>query len=284
MGWDIELPTIGFGTWPLKGKTCVQAVTAAAEMGYRLFDTATSYENFEAVGRALKPFNRENFYVISKVWHDDLTKKRLPKDLDETLRKLETDYLDAYLIHWPNHAVPIEETLEAMAKEQKEGRIRHLGVCNVTIHHMKRLVEVGIPITWVQNEMNPGFYDPEVLAFCHKHNIGVQAWGPLGQGRLHHDSLLTQISNKHGKSPSQISLRWILHHNVLPLPGSKMAAHIAENFDVLNFTLSQEEIDALNEQAQRGERQRLTSDWDFGFTDEFDFTYEKCWPKQTTQK
>jgi 2,5-diketo-D-gluconate reductase B len=275
----VEYPAIGFGTYPYKNEICQQAVKAAATLGYRIIDTATFYENFEPIAQALKTFDRHTFYLISKVWPDSQTPEKLKIDFERTLKQLQTSYLDAYLIHWPNSKIPIQETLHAMNALKIEGKLHQIGMSNVTVAHLRRALEVGVPISWVQVEMHPLFYDPELLDFCQAHSIVVQAWGPLGRGRLHDDALLTKIGAKYGKTASQVALRWIFQHGSLPLPGSKNRAHIEQNMDIWNFALSPEEMSEINARAKEGKRERVTADMGVGFTDEFDFTYEECWPQ-----
>lgn len=276
----VKYPAVGFGTYPLKDEICSYAVEQAIEAGYRIIDTATFYKNFIPIGKALKKFGRHNFYIISKVWPDAHTSGRLRQDLQMTLQQLETDYLDTYLLHWPNSKVSIEETLDTMNELRKKGLIRHIGLSNVTVNHLKRALELNIPISWVQVEMHPLFYDPELLKFCHENSITVQAWAPLARGRVSTDSFLATIGEKYGKTPSQIAIRWIIQHGCIPLPGSKSRNHIRQNMEVMDFVLTQEEMDAIDERAKAGERKRITEETGLGFTDEFDFSYEECWPKK----
>ena len=271
---------IGFGTYPFKGKVCEEAVTWAIEAGYTMFDTATFYDNFEPIAAALRGRKREDFYLISKVWHDKQAANDLRRDLEKTLEALQTDYLDAYLIHWPNSQVPIAETLSAMEKLRQEKKIRDIGVSNVTVNHLKKALAVGVPIKWVQIEMHPHFFDRDLLKFCHEKGIEVQAWRPLNKGRLRDDAMLMTIGKKYGKSASQVALRWIVQHDCIPLPGSKNRDHIRENIDIFDFALSKEEMQMLDARAEKGERYRMTKERGLGFTDEFDYSYEECWAKQ----
>lgn len=275
----VEYPAVGFGTYPLKDKTCFNAVLEAGELGYRLIDTATFYGNFIPVGQALKTMGRENFYVISKVWPTDQTPERLNKDIQNTLEELQTDYLDAYFLHWPNSKIPLESTLRAMEALRIQGIIRHIGLSNVTVNHLKKALRLNIPISWVQVEMHPQFFDEELLKFCHENRIGVQAWGPLGRGRLSEEPTLKKLGEKYGKTAAQISLKWIVQHKCIPLPGSKNTLHMQQNLDINDFTLSQEDMEALDQRARLGARERVTEASAVGFIDEFDFSYEECWPK-----
>lgn len=272
-----EYLAVGFGTYRLTGEDCVKAVNEAISHGFTIIDTATFYYNFDGIAKALEGKERSNFYIISKVWHDQQTPPALRKDLKNTLQELQTPYLDAYLLHWPNSQVPIEDSLLTLHEFQKEGRVRHVGLSNVTAHHLKRALEVGVPITWVQVEMNPFFYDPDLLELCQKQGIGILAWAPLSRARVYKDSFLQELSSKYGKTPSQIALRWIVQHGVIPIPGSSSPAHIQENRDLDDFFLSDEEMQEIDQRAKGGKRERATVE-NIGFNDEFDFTYEQCWP------
>ncbi len=274
----INYPAVGFGTYPLKGDACFKAILQAAELGYRIMDTATFYNNFIPIGNALKKFDRKDFYLISKVWPDKQTPTELQRDIESTLTQLQTNYLDAYLLHWPNSQIIIEDTLDKMESFRKNGLIRHIGLSNVNVNHLKRALEHHVPISWVQIEMNPIFYDTELLKFCQEKSIAIQAWAPLARGRLSKDHLLNKLGKIYHKTPMQIALKWIMQHHCVPLPGSQNENHMRQNLDICDFTLSQADMQAIDQQAASGERTRITPNLGLGFTDEFDFTYEQCWP------
>src|SRR3990167_5024658 len=275
----IKYPAVGFGTYRLKDEVCFTAVATAFELGYRIIDTATLYRNFDPIGKVMLKYGRGNFYLISKVWPNAHTSQLLHEDIQTTLEKLQTTYLDAYLLHWPNSKVPIEENLNTLEEFRAKKLIRHIGMSNVNTNHLKRALELKIPIIWVQVEMNPFFYDPELLVFCQKNGITLQAWGPLGRGRINENPILKKLAEKYRKTASQIALKWIMQHGCIPLPGSKNPKHIQENFDVMDFMLSGKEMEEINEKARLGKRERVTLEKGVGFTDEFDFSYEQCWPK-----
>lgn len=146
------------------------------------------------------------------------------------------------------------------------------------MNHLKRAQEVGIPITWVQIEMHPHFCDFELIDYCQKHSVAVQAWAPLGRGRIAQDPLLAKIGQKYGKTASQVAIKWIIQHGCIPLPGTKNVQHMRENFEVNDFTLTDEELSEINQIAKAGKRERFTKET-IGLDDEFDFSYEQCWPK-----
>ncbi len=274
----VNYPVVGFGTYPLTGKVCTEAVEQAAKAGYRIIDTATYYENFEGIAEALKGQDRCSFYIISKVWHDRQSPEDLREDLDLTLKQLQTNYLDAYLLHWPNSKTSIKKTLATMEELRKQKKIRHIGLSNVSVNHLRKALKVGVPITWVQVEMHPYFFDSDLLNFCREHSITVQAWRPLDLGRMSEDKMLIDMGIKHGKTACQIALKWIVQHGCIPLPGSKSQTHIRENLDIRDFSLSKEEMQQIDQRAIRGTRFRLGEEQGLGFTDEFDFSYENCWP------
>ena len=278
-----EYPAIGFGTYPYQDQTCLFATEQAAMAGYQIIDTATFYQNFDPIGKTLQKHGRQNFYVISKAWHDSHTREKLHADLARTLKQLGTHYLDAYLLHWPNSKVPIEETLQAMEELRQRQLIRHIGLSNVSVNHLKRALEVGVPITWVQVEMNPLFYDAALLDFCQKHSIGVLAWAPLNRGGLSTDPNLAALGKKYRKTASQIALRWIIQNQCIPLPGSQNEAHIRQNIAIMDFEISQKDMKEMNQKAAAGERVRIPLSYGLGFTDEFDFPYEACWPKNSVR-
>lgn len=275
----VSYPAVGFGTYGLQGNACYEAVRQAAQIGYRIIDTATAYENHAPIGKALESLGREGFYVISKVWPDSQTEEGLLQDIENTLTDLHTSYLDCYLLHWPNSRVPIEESLDTMNRLRLEGVIRHIGLSNVNTNHLKRALEVGVPISWIQIEMHPHFCDFALLDACKQLSITLQAWRPVMYGQAAQDPLLIDIGAAHKKTAIEVAIRWILDRGCLPLPKSGVVKHMQENFNVFDFHLSNAEMAAINRVARSGERRRLTKADDAGFEDEFDFTYEQCWPR-----
>lgn len=274
----LKINPIGFGTFPLVGEECTKAVISALKLGANVIDTATYYANFDAIARAIALFDRKKIYLISKVWPDSQKPDQLQRDIANTLNALQTDYLDNYLLHWPDSRIPIEPTLTTMEEFKKKGIVRYVGASNVTINHLKRIADLGFKIDSVQVEMNPIFYDPKLLSYCHRNNIRVQAWAPLARGRINNNTLLTKIGKKYHKNNAQIALRWIIQHNCIALPGSKNVEHQKQNLDIMDFSLTNDEMNQINVVAKKGERERVTADLNLGFLDEFDYSYEQCWP------
>jgi len=272
-------PPIGFGTDRLQDEICERAIRTAFDLGYRAFDTATMYNNFEAIGKALQTINRNDVFLVSKVWPDQQAGKKLLMDLESTLQKLQVDYLDAYLLHWPDSRLSLDEIIENLNLVVAQQKVRFIGLSNVNIHHIKKAIERGFPVSVVQNEMNPHFLDTELLDFCHQKNILVQCWSPLTRCSINQDKLLLSLAQKYNKTPSQIALRWIIQHQCMPIPRSKAPNHIADNIDVFDFQLSDSDFEIINQKAKNGPRLRITEEMGMGFIDEFDFAYEDCWPK-----
>lgn len=276
---NTQFSIVGFGTSRLQNERCSNALECAMQSGYRIIDTATYYENFEPIGEVLKKYDREKFYIISKVWPTHHTPELIRQDINRTLEQLQLNYIDAYLLHWPNSNVPLEKTLGTLEELRRAHLIRHIGLSNVTVNHLERVFELNVPITWVQVEMHIDFYDAELLKMCHEKSIMVQAWAPLGRGRLVDNALLAELGKKYQKTPAQIALKWIAQHGCIPLVRSENPKHIQENIDIMSFTISAEDMLMLDKKAAAGQRERLLAEEGLGFTDEFDYSYQDCWPK-----
>lgn len=270
---------IGFGTYPLKGSQCEKAVGSALKLGYRMIDTATFYENFLPIKAAISGYKRHEIAITSKVWPDSQTPELLEEDLKNTLKQLDTAYIDDYLLHWPNSRLPIKDVFVTLNYFKEQGLVKRIGLSNVTVNHVRRAFELNAKIDTVQIEMNPLFYDPNLLAYCHENKLILQAWWPLAHGSVMKNELLSRLSNKYKKTNAQISLRWIIQHSAIPLPGSSNEHHQKENLNVFDFSLSEEDMAEINHMASRGTRLRMRESDGFGFSDEFDYAYEDCWPR-----
>jgi len=256
------MPWFGLGVFKVEeGPELVQAVKTAIKHGYRSIDTAAIYGNEEGVGQGIREglkeagISREDLFVTSKVWNDDLGYDETIAAYEASLEKLGLDYLDLYLIHWPvegryNAAWKALETL------YEQGRVKAIGVSNFHIHHLEDLLkEAAVKPAINQVEYHPRLTQKELQTFCSSHGIQLQAWSPLMQGQLLSHPLLKDIADKHGKTPAQIILRWDLQNGVITIPKSTKAERIAQNADIFDFELTIEEmkqIDGLNENTRVG--------------------------------
>ncbi|MGE9289937.1 MAG: aldo/keto reductase, partial [Puniceicoccales bacterium] len=234
-----DTPALGFGTYELEEETCQHAVESALEIGYRHVDTARIYGNEESVGRAIRNshVDRDDLFLTSKVWREDLDPERLDQELKVSLRLLDVDYLDLYLIHWPNSAFPLEKTLEAMMKHRENGLVRHIGVSNFPPNLFRKAVSLA-PIFCNQVEYHPFLGQGENIEIARAHDAMITAYSPLAQGQVSGDPTLESIAVKHGKTAQQVALRWLLEQeSVAAIPRSSTSDHIASNFQVFDFQL-----------------------------------------------
>ncbi|MFC0471528.1 aldo/keto reductase [Halalkalibacter kiskunsagensis] len=247
----VKMPWLGLGVFQVKdGEEVVNSVKAALELGYRSVDTAAIYQNEEGVGKAISESNvpRDEIFVTSKVWNSNQGYDTTLTAFDESLEKLGLDYLDLYLIHWP---VPAQgkylDTWRAMEKLYNDGRIRAIGVSNFNIHHLEDLLaNCEIKPMVNQVEYHPRLNQTQLREFCKKNEIQLEAWSPLMQGGLLNEPTLTEIATKYNKSTAQIILRWDLQNEVVTIPKSVKSYRIAENADVFDFELTEEEIGKIN--------------------------------------
>ena len=254
----VSIPVLGFGTWKAEnGEVAYQAVLEALKVGYRHIDTAAIYKNEESVGRAIRDngLPRQEIFVTTKLWNTNHSYDEARQAFEESMEKLGLDYLDLYLIHWPNPK-PLRENDEwktrnaeiwrAMEDLYQEGKIRAIGVSNFLPHHLDALLETARVIPAVnQVRLAPGVYQEEVVAYCREKEILLEAWGPFGQGELFDKKEVQEIATKHGKSVAQIALAWSLAEEFLPLPKSVTASRIKSNLDCFGIELSKEEREIL---------------------------------------
>jgi len=242
------IPALGFGTWQIKGEECVAAVDTALSVGYRHIDTADGYHNHTEVGQGIKKngIAREDFFLTTKIFPGDLEAETVRQKIDTYLEELDTEYIDLLLIHFPDHSVPLSETLNAMEAARAAGKVRSLGVSNFTEHHLEDAMETGVEIVLNQVELHPGFPQHAMRAFCKKHNIAITAYSPLGRGEALELDLIKELAAKYDKKPGQIILNWLLAVDLVTIPKSTHAERIKENFESQDFTMDQADIDAID--------------------------------------
>ncbi|SHL12334.1 aldo/keto reductase [Alicyclobacillus tolerans] len=245
----VEMPILGFGVYQITDATeCEQSVYDAIMTGYRLIDTAASYLNEEAVGRAIKRSGvpREELFITTKLWVQDTGYEHTKKAFEKSLQRLQLDYLDLYLIHQPFG--DIYGSWRAMEELHREGKIRAIGISNF---QMDRLIDLII-----HNEVVPAVNQVETHPFCQqiesaefmkKHGVQIESWGPFAEGRngLFHNAVLVSIAEKYNKSVAQVVLRWLIQRGVVVIPKSVHKERIIENFTVFDFELSQEDMEKI---------------------------------------
>lgn len=252
------IPQLGLGTYLSEaGDEVEQAVADALDIGYRHIDTASFYENEESIGRAIARSGvpREDLYLTSKVWNDEQGFDETLAAVQRSLRRLGTDYLDLYLVHWPRPLL-MEDTWRAMETIMASGLARSIGVSNFLVHHLDRLTEFSDVVPAVnQIEFHPRLQSPELVKACEGRGIAVEAWSPLMRGKVLDAPTLVAIADGHGATTAQVVLRWMLQRGIVVIPKSVRRHRLEENFDVFGFELSEEElahIDAMDEDDRMG--------------------------------
>lgn len=252
----VEIPCIGFGTWQTpNGEVAVSSVLCAIEAGYRHIDTAQGYGNEESVGIAVKKsgIDRKEIFVTSKLTNSEHGYEKTLAAFEGSLKKLEMDYLDLFLIHWPNPIAFRSNWQEANAGSWRAfeelyhaGRIRSIGISNFHPHHIQALMKTAT-ITPMVNQIRlaPGDTQDEVVDYCRAQNILLEAYSPFGVGKIFDVPEMQTLAKKYGKSIAQISLRWSLQRGYLPLPKSVTPARIKENADVFDFELDPADVQLI---------------------------------------
>src|SRR6476646_1400548 len=254
----VDIPQLGFGVWQVPDDGATAAVNTALEVGYRSIDTARIYDNEAGVGRALAAtdVSRDEIFLTTKVWNDDQGYDQTLRAFDASAKRLGTDYVDLYLIHWPTPAKDAYvDTWKALLQLRADGRIRAGGVCNFQPAHLQRLLdETGEAPAINQVEMHPRLQQASLRAFHAQQGIATEAWSPLAQGGdLLQDATIAGIARTHDRTPAQVILRWHLQLGNVVIPKSVTPSRIAENFDVFGFELDAAELAAI-EGLNRDER------------------------------
>ncbi len=246
----LAMPMVGLGVWRAKDEDCVKAVTWALEAGYRHIDTANVYGNEAAVGRAVKASSvpRKDIFITTKLWNDDMRSGRQMEAFEQSLKDLQTDYVDLYLVHWPVEGVfvPSWKVLEEI---YASGRAKAVGVCNFHEPKLKTLLDAAKVVPAVnQFECHPYLSQEPLIAACRKAGIACEAYSPLGGkgAPVLEDPALKTLAAKYGKTPAQIVLRWNMQRGLIVLPKSVRQERIASNGQLFDFTLSDEDMAAVN--------------------------------------
>lgn len=245
-----RIPQVGLGVWQTPNDEAAPAVKAALSAGYRHVDTAAVYENEEGVGEGIRQsgIDRSEIYLTTKLWNTEQGYDQTLKAFDASLKRLGTDYVDLYLIHWPSaHRGLFVDTWKAFVKLKEEGRAKSIGVSNFYPEHIEKIVaQTGVVPVINQIELHPDFQQREARAFHEKHGIATQSWSPLGQGKLLGHPAIADIATKLGRTPAQVIIRWHIDNGLVVIPKSVTPSRINENFKVFDFKLSAEDLDTLN--------------------------------------
>lgn len=251
---NVFIPQIGLGTWKLDDlEVAKKCVLAAIQSGYRHIDTAMGYGNEEAVGQAIKESGipRDQIFVTTKLSNDFRGREETLQAFEDSLKRLQMDYVDLFLIHWPapkkyreNYVELNNETYAAMEELYALGKIRALGVSNFMKHHLEEL-SVKIPVSVNQIEFHPYYADWQTIQYCQQHHIVIEGYSPLGKGQILSDPLILELAGLYHKTPTQICLRYAIDNHIIPLPKSQTLERIKENLDIFDFSLKETDIERL---------------------------------------
>ncbi|QZX49489.1 aldo/keto reductase [Mycoplasma sp. E35C] len=255
---NYKMPSIGFGTYKLQeGDECINAVKQALLTGYRHIDGAKIYNNQKSVGEGIRQskIDRSEIFLTSKVWNTDKGYQSTKDAFYNTIEELGVSYLDLYLIHWPigadfkdNWQEVNAETWRAMEELYLEGKIKSIGVSNFLEHHLEALKKTAKILPMVnQIEFHPGCLQPEIVDYCKKNNILIQAWSPFSQSKILEQKKLVELAEQYEVSVAQLILKWIIQKDIVPLPKSKTNERIKSNFDVFGFMIDQADVKTIDE-------------------------------------
>lgn len=256
----VKMPNLAFGTFKVNEGDDVQIILDAINVGYRHFDTAAFYNTEEALGKAIKKSGipREEFFITTKVWKTSMGYEGAKKSFEESLEKLDMDYVDLLLIHWPRPDAESDwkkldiETWKAFEEIYKEGKTKAIGVSNFLNHHMQNILDnCEVEPMVNQIEFHPGYIQKDVVDFDKEHGIVVEAWSPLGRERVLKEPLLKEISEKYGKSVAQVCLAFALQMDVVPLPKTSSIERMKQNMDI-NFELEKEDFEKILNMEETG--------------------------------
>lgn len=263
-----RIPSIGLGTWELRGRTCARVIEQAIRLGYRHIDTAQVYENERDVGEGIRAshVHRDEIFVTTKVWTTHFAPYNLERSVKESLTRLRMTEVDLLLLHWPNPHVPLEETLGALAHAKRMGLTRHIGVSNFTVALIEQAVAAcPEPLVCDQVEYHPYLDQSKLRGACAGNGLALVAYSPIAKGNVRSDEILAGIGRLHGKSAAQVCLRWLVQQGVVAIPRTSKVERLSENIDVFDFELMEDEMAAVSALARADGR--LT---DYGFAPKWD--------------
>jgi 2,5-diketo-D-gluconate reductase B len=243
------MPSLGLGTWQLSGPECTRSVLTSLTLGYRHIDTAARYANESEVGAAVKSSSipRNEIFLTTKVWPDHFRAADLKRSADESLKRLNLDYVDLLLLHWPSDSVPLAETIGALNEVANAGKTRSIGVSNFSIDLMKQAAAHSpLPISCNQVKFHIQQPQSALLEYARSQNVAITAYSPLAKGNLATDPVLTRIGAKHGKTASQVALRWLVQQDgVCVIPKATREPNLRSNLGIFDFTLDPADLQEI---------------------------------------
>ncbi len=251
-----NIPVLGLGTWQSTGQDCIDVVSQGLKMGYEHIDTAQAYDNEKEVGQGIKQSGvaRDKFFLTTKIFPDDMKfqPEKLIAAAKRSLENLDTDYVDLLLLHWPDDRVPLSETIPALCELQKQGLTRNIGVSNFNIANIIEAKKYAdVPIVVNQVEFHPFIKQNTLQAFLNNHHILLEAYSPLARGDVFDNEVIKEIAEKHGVTPAQISLAWILSDkDRIAIPKTSNPEHLQGNLDAINVQLSSDELEKIGNLAR----------------------------------
>jgi len=257
----VTIPCIGYGTYKAADTNSCDIIATAAKAGYRFFDTASFYGTETFLAEALKQVGlpRNEVFITSKVWKAEMGYNETLEAFKRTLKNLDTDYLDLYLIHWPRYTLDGEwkqtciDTWKAMEELYEAGRVRAIGLSNFLPHHMDVILDnCNIKPMVNQLEVHPGYTQEAAIRYCQERDILVQAWSPLGRQRVLEEPLLIELAAKYDVTPAQICLRFLLQRGINPIPKASSFERMRNNMDIFDFSITTEDMHRLNTLPQTG--------------------------------
>ncbi len=245
------IPSIGFGTSLVTGDECIRIIETAIDVGYKHIDTASAYKNEVEIGKAIKQskVDRKELFVTSKVWKDSMGYDNTLRSFENSLKNLDLEYIDLFLIHWPkNNDEQLNiDTWRALEKLYKQGKVKSIGVSNFLKQHLEIILNnCEIVPTVNQIEFHPGLIRKETIEFCKKNNIVLEAWAPLGKGKMLDNEILESIAQKYNKSVAQLCLKWCLQNEVIPVPKSGNKERMKQNLDLFDFEITKDDMNIIN--------------------------------------
>lgn len=243
-----QMPILGFGTWHLTGQQAVESVTTALEIGYRHIDTADYYSNHEEVGQAIKdsPVDREEIFLVTKLWPRDLASKPVKEITKRFLDELNTDYIDLLLIHWPRETFSSKDVLYQMGEIKEKGIIKAIGVSNYGVSELKEALKTDVEVTNNQIEYHPQNQPKKLIQFCRDNDVTVTAYSPLDQAKALDLPIIKKLSKKYSKPPAQVIINWLRQQDVIVIPKATSRDHIEQNFNSFDWELEKKDIEKIN--------------------------------------